>query len=95
MQQNFINSLLDYTQDAVTAQSLGAAMLQSNGMIVPDAMPEIALLISNFSRPVVTNNESADYNGHNFMSLVHLKTVLKVNGKLLKPTLARRRRLLN
>lgn len=62
MQQNFINTLLDYAGDGIAAQSLGAAMLQSNGMIVPDAMPNIALLISNFNRPVITNNESADYN---------------------------------
>lgn len=62
MQQNFIQTLQDYTGDAVTAQSLGAAMLQCNGMIVPEAMPNIALLIVNFNRPVTTNNEAADYN---------------------------------
>lgn len=62
MQQNFINTVADFTGDAVAAQSLGAAMLQSTGMIVPDAMPEIALLITNFSRPIITNNESADFN---------------------------------
>lgn len=62
MKQNFIQTLQDYTRDAITAQNLGAAMLQCNGMFVPDAMPEIALLITNFNRPVVTNNESADYN---------------------------------
>lgn len=62
MQQNFIQTLTDYTGDAIAAQSLGAAMLQCNGMIVPENMPSIALLISNFTRPVITNNESADYN---------------------------------
>lgn len=62
MKQNFIQTVQDYVKDGVTAQNLGAAMLQCNGMFVPDAMPEIALLISNFSRPVITNNESADYN---------------------------------
>ncbi|MDR6630386.1 hypothetical protein J2X86_002441 [Acinetobacter lwoffii] len=62
MQQNFINTVADFTGDAIAAQSLGAAMLQSNGMIVPDAMPEIALLISNFNRPIITNNDAADFN---------------------------------
>lgn len=62
MQQNFIQTLHDYTGDAIAAQSLGAAMLQCNGMIVPKAMPSIALLISNFSRPIVTSNDAADYN---------------------------------
>lgn len=62
MQQNFINTLQDYTGDAISAQSLGAAMLQCNGMIVPENMPNIALLITNFNRPVITNNEAADYN---------------------------------
>lgn len=61
-QQNFINTLQDYFQDAETAKNLGAAMLQCNGMLVPNDAPEIALLIPNFSRPVVTHNESADYN---------------------------------
>jgi hypothetical protein len=62
MNQNFIHTLQDYVQDGLAAQSLGSAMLQCNGMLVPDGMPEIALLISNYSRPVITNNESADYN---------------------------------
>ena len=62
MQQNFIQTLQDYTGDAIAAQSLGAAMLQCNGMIVPEAMPNIALLIVNFNRPITTNNEAADYN---------------------------------
>ena len=62
MQQNFINTLQDYLGDGVSAQALGAAMLQSNGIIVPDGMPEIAPLISNVNRPVVTHNDAADYN---------------------------------
>lgn len=62
MRQNFIQTLRDYVSDATTAQSLGAAMLQCNGMIVPEIAPEIALLIPNFQRPVVTNNDAADYN---------------------------------
>lgn len=62
MRQNFIQTLQDYTGDAIAAQSLGAAMLQCNAVIVPEAMPSIALLITNFNRPVITNNESADYN---------------------------------
>ncbi|MEX5443484.1 hypothetical protein WCE14_08955 [Acinetobacter schindleri] len=62
MKQTFIQTLQDYLQDGEAAQSLGAAMLQCNGMLVPEGAPEIALLIPNFSRPVVTNNESADYN---------------------------------
>lgn len=61
-QQNFINTLQDYLQDAEVAKNLGSAMLQCNGMLVPDGCPEIALLIPNFSRPVVTHNESADFN---------------------------------
>ncbi|WP_151812468.1 hypothetical protein [Acinetobacter bereziniae] len=62
MNQNFIQTLQDYVQDGVAVQSLGSAMLQCNGMLVPDNMPEIALLITNYSRPVITNNESADFN---------------------------------
>lgn len=62
MKQNFIQTLQDYVQDGLAAQSLGSAMLQCNGMLVPQGMPEIALLITNFSRPVITNNESADFN---------------------------------
>lgn len=62
MKQNFINTLRDYVQDGLAAQSLGSAMLQCNGMFVPDNMPEIAILIPNYTSPVVTNNESADFN---------------------------------
>ncbi|OTG87879.1 hypothetical protein [Acinetobacter sp. ANC 3813] len=62
MKQSFIQTLHDYTGDAVLAQNLSAPMLQCNGMFVPDAMPSIALLIVNFSRPVITNNESAEFN---------------------------------
>lgn len=62
MRQNFIHHLRDYNMDHNTAQSLGAAMLQSTGMIVPEIAPEIALLITNFPRPIVTHNEAADYN---------------------------------
>lgn len=62
MKQNFTQTLQDYFRDGQMAQELGGAMLQCNGMLVPDGVPEIALLIPNFSRPVVTNNESADYN---------------------------------
>ena len=62
MRQQFIQTLQEYTGDASTAQSLGAAMLQCNGMIVPNEFPHIALLIANFQRPVVTHNEAADYN---------------------------------
>lgn len=62
MKQNLITTLQDYIRDGQTAQALGAAMLQCNGMLVPNEFPEIALLIPNFSRPVVTHNDSADYN---------------------------------
>lgn len=62
MRKEFIQTLRDYTADASAAQSLGAAMLQCNHMIVPEIAPEIALLITNFPRPIVTFNESADYN---------------------------------
>lgn len=62
MKQNFINTLQEYTQDGLSAQSLGSAMLQCSGMFVPDNMPEIAILIPNYSSPVITNNESADFN---------------------------------
>lgn len=62
MNQNFINTLRDYTQDAKTAESLGSAMLQCSGMFVPEGAPEIALLITNFPRPMITHNEPADFN---------------------------------
>lgn len=62
MKQNFIHTLQDYVQDGQTAQALGSAMLQCSGMLVPEGMPEIALLITNYSRPMITNNESADFN---------------------------------
>lgn len=62
MKQNFIQTLQDYFRDGQMAQELGSAMLQCNGMLVPNGVPEIALLIPNFSRPVVTHNDSADYN---------------------------------
>ena len=62
MKQNFIQTLQDYVQDGMSAQSLGSAMLQCNGMFVPDNMPDIAVLIPNYSSPVITNNESADFN---------------------------------
>jgi hypothetical protein len=62
MLQNFIQTHRDYFGDGVAAQQLGAAMLQSSGMVVPDAMPNIALLITTSSSPVLTNNEPADYN---------------------------------
>lgn len=62
MIQNFVPTLRDYMRDEIAAQSLGAAMLQSNAMIVPEIAPELALLFTNFPRPIVTYNESADYN---------------------------------
>jgi len=62
MLQNFIQTHRDYFGDGVAAQQLGAAMLQSSGMVVPDAMPSIALFITTSSSPVLTNNEPADFN---------------------------------
>lgn len=62
MNQNFINTLRDYSRDEQSAKSLGAGMLQCNAMLVPEIAPEIALLISNFPRPIVTNNDPAEFN---------------------------------
>ncbi len=62
MLQNFMPTLRDYVNDEIAMRSLGAAMLQSNAMMVPECAPELALLITNFQRPVITFNESADFN---------------------------------
>jgi hypothetical protein len=62
MQKNLYTSIAQYAKDHDTAQALGAALLQCNGMIVPANMPGIALLIPNFQIPTITHNEPADYN---------------------------------
>lgn len=62
MQKNLYTSISKFAKDHDTAQALGAALLQCNGMIVPEALPGIALLIPNFQIPVITHNEPADYN---------------------------------
>lgn len=62
MQKNLYTSIRQYAKDHDTAQALGAALLQCNGMIVPEDYPGIALLIPNFQIPTITHNEAADYN---------------------------------
>lgn len=52
----------DMYNDYVTAQALGSAMLGCNGMLVPVGLPQYALLIKSFPRPVITRNEPAEVN---------------------------------
>lgn len=58
---NFENTLMDYCNDYEEAKSLGAAMLACNSIIVPEIAPNIALLISNFPRPITTFTEPVEY----------------------------------
>lgn len=58
---NFENTLMDYCNDYEEAKSLGAQMLACNSIIVPEIAPNIALLISNFPRPITTYTEPVEY----------------------------------
>lgn len=58
---SFENTLLDYCNDYEEVQSLGAQMLACNSIIVPVIAPNIALLISNFPRPIVSYTEPVEY----------------------------------
>ncbi|WP_111857838.1 hypothetical protein [Acinetobacter sp. CFCC 10889] len=61
MRANFQQTLMDYGLDYTTAKSLGAPMLACTGMIVPDIAPHLALLITNFPRPVTTYTEPVEF----------------------------------
>lgn len=59
MKQN-LPSLQAYRRQYETAKSLGAAMLACNAVLVPEGFENLYVLIQNFSRPSVTNNDAAD-----------------------------------
>lgn len=58
--KNNLPSLQAYKQQYVTAKSLGAAMLACNAVLVPEGFESLYVLIQNFQRPMVTNNDAAD-----------------------------------
>ena len=62
MQKNYIQTIQQYARDQDSAQALGAALLQCNGMLVLEIAPHLSLFIPNFQIPVITHNEAADYN---------------------------------
>lgn len=61
MRHNFQQTLQDFGLDYQTAKALGAPMLACTGMIVPLIAPELALLCTNFPRPVVTRTEAVEF----------------------------------
>lgn len=48
--------------DHEAVKSLGAAMLQCQGMLVPRDYPDLRFLIMSCPRPMVTNNDAAEVN---------------------------------
>lgn len=57
----FVVTIQDMFQDFQTAQSVGSAMLASNGVLVPIGFEYMAILIKSFSKPVATNLDPAEY----------------------------------
>mgnify|MGYP003362716901 CR=1 FL=1 len=57
----FVVTINDMFQDFQTAQAIGAAMLASNGVLVPIGYEHIAILIKSFTKPVSTNMDPAEY----------------------------------
>lgn len=62
MSERFDITTQDMYNDYLTAKALGSAMLGCNGMLIPVGMPQYALLIKAFPRPVITRNEPAEVN---------------------------------
>jgi hypothetical protein len=52
MKQNFIQTLQDYFRDGQMAQELGGAMLQCNGMLVPDGVLKLPCLFPTLAVPL-------------------------------------------
>lgn len=60
--ERFAVSYQDYFKDYQTAKAMGAAMLACNAMLVPEARPDLALLIKSFPRFISTLNDPAEVN---------------------------------
>lgn len=58
--KNNLPSLNKLRQDYEAAKSLGAAALACNAVLIPKGFENLSLLIQNFPRPMVTNNDPAD-----------------------------------
>lgn len=58
--KNNLPSYARYKRDYETAKSLGAAALACNAVMIPTGFEHLRLLIQNFPRPMVTNNDPAD-----------------------------------
>lgn len=60
--ERFAVTYQDYFKDYQTARAMGAAMLASNAMLVPEARPDFALLIKSFPKFLPTLNDPAEVN---------------------------------
>lgn len=60
--ERFAVTYQDYFKDYQTAKAMGAAMLASNAMLVPEARPDLALLIKSFPKFITTLNDPAEVN---------------------------------
>ncbi|WP_230657791.1 hypothetical protein [Psychrobacter sp. I-STPA10] len=58
--KNNLPTLQAYRRQYETSKSLGAAMLACNAVLVPEGFENLYVLIQNFQRPMVTNNDAAD-----------------------------------
>lgn len=58
--KNTLPSYSRYRNDYETAKALGAAALACNAILIPTGYESLRLLIQNFTRPMVTNNDPAD-----------------------------------
>ncbi|MDO5769025.1 MAG: hypothetical protein Q4P13_05930 [Psychrobacter sp.] len=57
---NSLPTLQTYKRQYATTKTLGAAMLACNALLVPEGFENLYVLITNFQRPIVSNNDSAD-----------------------------------
>lgn len=60
--ERFAVTYQDYFKDYQTARAMGAAMLASNAMLVPESRPDFALLIKSFPKFLPTLNDPAEVN---------------------------------
>lgn len=58
--KNSLPTYAHYRREYETAKELGAAALACNAVLVPDGFEHLRLLITNFQKPIATNNDAAD-----------------------------------
>lgn len=81
MKSSIIPTPIELQQDYIAAKALGSPLLASNGMLVPEGFDHLRLLISGFTRPLMSANDPAEANFAGGL-MTHVGTVAKTANQM-------------